>query len=334
MSPRTVLVIGANGRLGAAAVQAFAAAGWQVLAQMRRAPAHPLPTGARALLVPVDDPAALAAAAAGATVVVHAANPLYTRWDTDLMPLFHAALSVARQLGAMFMMPGSVYNYGAAHMPRWIDEDTPQRPGTAKGRWRVRIEDELRAAAAEGLPVVLIRAGDFFGGGRGTWVDQAIAKDIARGRLVYPGPPALAHAWAYVPDLARAFAAVADRGPVPGYRAMHFAGHTLTGDEFLAALQAAAGELGLSPAGGWRVRRFPWALVGAAGLLNPLLRELWRMRYLWQVPHGLRGQALRAAAGPLAATPIGTALRQTLAELKLAAPPAAAAAAGALSSGA
>ena len=42
----TALVLGANGRLGAAAVRAFAAAGWAVRAQARRAPAEPLPPDA------------------------------------------------------------------------------------------------------------------------------------------------------------------------------------------------------------------------------------------------------------------------------------------------
>ena len=39
MSHRVVLVLGAQGRLGAAAVAAFAASGWRVLAQARRAQA-------------------------------------------------------------------------------------------------------------------------------------------------------------------------------------------------------------------------------------------------------------------------------------------------------
>ena len=42
MTRPTVLVLGAAGRFGAAAVQAFAQAGWRVLAQQRRAPATPL----------------------------------------------------------------------------------------------------------------------------------------------------------------------------------------------------------------------------------------------------------------------------------------------------
>ena len=63
MSTPTVLILGAGGRFGAAAVQAFAAAGWQVLAQQRRAPAQPLPGLSRHLAVDLADTAALAAAA-------------------------------------------------------------------------------------------------------------------------------------------------------------------------------------------------------------------------------------------------------------------------------
>ena len=36
MTRRTVLILGANGRFGAAAVKAFADAGWRVLAQALR----------------------------------------------------------------------------------------------------------------------------------------------------------------------------------------------------------------------------------------------------------------------------------------------------------
>ena len=86
MARRTVLILGANGRFGAAAVEAFAAAGWRVLAQARRAPAH-LPEGAEALRLPLEDAAALADAAAGAEVVLHAINPPYDQWDAQVMPL-------------------------------------------------------------------------------------------------------------------------------------------------------------------------------------------------------------------------------------------------------
>ena len=309
----TVLILGANGRFGAAAVQAFAAAGWQVLAQVRRAPAAPLPARAEAIELPLTEPAALAERGRGASVVDYAVNPPYTRWDTEMMPLSRQGLDVARRLGARFMLPGNVYNYGEG-MPALLLESTPERPTTPKGRQRVEMEAELDAS---GLDSVVIRAGDFFGGGSGSWFDLAIVKDIRKGKLVYPGSLDLAHAWAYLPDLAQAFVAVAAREPVRGIERLNFEGHTLTGREFMAALEHEATALGLLPANGFRQGGMPWGLIRAIGLVHPMMRELARMSYLWRVPHGLEGRALRRRAGALQSTPLGTALHQSLLDLGL-----------------
>ena len=311
----TVLILGANGRFGAAAVQAFAAAGWRVLAQMRRAPATPLPPGAQAIEIALADTAALAARAAAARTVVYAVNPLYTRWDTEALPLFRLGLDVAQRLGASFMLPGNVYNFGEG-MPALLTPDTPEQPSTAKGHQRCAMEGELQARAAQGLNGVVIRAGDFYGCGSGSWLDQAIVKDIAKGKLVYPGPLDLPHAWAYLPDLARAFVAVAAKAP-QGFTRLHFAGHTFTGRELLAHIEAAAADLGLRPAAGWRHASMPWSLIRAVGSVYPLWRELARMGYLWRVPHALDGAALHAVAGALPATAPRTALRQALIDLDL-----------------
>ncbi|MFO1270515.1 MAG: hypothetical protein U1F50_02345 [Rubrivivax sp.] len=116
---------------------------------------------------------------------------------------------------------------------------------------------EAEIAARSGLRSTVVRAGDFFGGGTGSWLDLMIAKDIARGRLVYPGPQGVVHAWAYLPDLARAFVAVASTPEGARVQRLHFAGHALTGAEFIAALQAAAEGIGLAPARGWKVGGFP-----------------------------------------------------------------------------
>jgi nucleoside-diphosphate-sugar epimerase len=319
---KTVLILGANGRFGQAAVQAFSAAGWRVLAQMRRAPVAPLPAGARAMPVALSDTAALAAQAAGASVVVYAVNPAYWRWEQDLMPFFHQGLDVAKHLGAGFMLPGNVYNYGAG-MPPVLHEHTPQQPSHRKGELRIAMEDELAALAGQGLNSVLIRAGDFYGSGRGTWLDEAIVKDLARGKLVYPGPLDLAHAWAYLPDLARAFVAVAERGVPVGFTRAHFAGDTLTGHQLLAAIEEAAARLGQRPAQGFRVGGLPWGVIRAVGLVKPMWRELARMSYLWRVPHALAGRTLAQLAGPLHHTPVVDAIEQTLRDFGLAAAPAA-----------
>ena len=316
MPSRTVLVLGANGRLGAAAVQAFAAAGWRVLAQVRPPPAAPLPGPAAAVDLPLAATDALASRAAEASVVVYAVNPPYTQWDAHALPLLRHGLAVADRLQARFMLPGNVYNFGAG-MPPGLAEDTPQRPTTAKGRIRCAMEDEVRARTAAGLSSVVIRAGDFYGGGVGSWLDLVIARSVSQGRLVYPGPLDVPHAWAYLPDLARAFVAVASRPQpaTPTHERFHFAGHTLSGRELLAAIEAAAGDLGLHPGRGWRHAGLPWPLVRALGLVHPMSREIARMSYLWRVPHALDGRRLAAAVGALASTPPADALRHALADL-------------------
>ncbi len=56
----------------------------------------------------------------------------------------------------------------------------------------------------------------------------------------------------------------------------------------------------------------PWAVLKLGGLVVPMWREIAEMSYLWQVPHALDGSALARAVGPLPATPIDVAMRDTL----------------------
>ena len=314
----TILILGANGRLGQAATQAFARAGWRVLAQMRRAPVVALPAGATALVCALQDSTTVSAQAAGVSVVLHAVNPPYTRWRAEALPLLRQGLALARMLGAAFVLPGNVYNFGAS-MPAMLHEDTPQQPSTAKGQIRCDMEAEIQAhTQTTGLRGVVLRAGDFYGCGSGSWMDLVITKGLRQGKLAYPGPLDRVHAWAYLPDLAQALVAVAGAPGRPSFETLHFAGHALMGHDFIVTLQAAAADLGLAPKAGWRVGGMPWGLIRAVGLVYPMWRELATMQYLWQVPHALDGTRLQLAVGPLATTPPQAALRQTLVDLGMA----------------
>lgn len=324
--PRSVLVLGANGRFGLAVAQAFDSAGWHVIAHVRREAAAGMPPRAELLRAPLAEIAqALAARSAGSAqpaVVVHGINPVYTRWNEEALPGLDLGIALAEQLGARFFLPGNVYNYGDA-MPARLDEHTPQRPTTEKGRTRVEMERRVEQHAASGhLRATVITAGDFFGAGTGGWFDQAIAKPIGRGRIDYPGATELMHAWAYLPDLARGFVAAASKPRAAAFERYTYAGHSVTGTTFVAALEEAAGRLGLTPAGGWRHGRMPWPLIRVVGLVLPMWRELARMSYLWRVPHALDGRALERAVDALPHTPLVEALTHALQQLDLHAAPA------------
>lgn len=316
-----VMVLGANGRLGRAAVLAFAAAGWQVTAQLRRAARGPLPAGVRQLQCDALDVATLTAAAqagGGVQVIVNALNPDYTQWARLLPPITAATIALAAATGATLMLPGNVYNYGN-RLPPVLNDETPFAATHPKAAQRIALERALADAARErGVRSIVIRAGDFLGDA-GTWVDLGLTRGLAKDRFTQMGPADLPHAWAYLPDLARVFVAVAERrAQLAPHTALNHAGLTLTGAELQAAFEAALGRP-------LRRASFPWPLLRLATPFSPMLRALFEMRYLWQRPHRLDDSRLRALLGELPQTALADVVRQCLAGLPGAAPDAAAA---------
>lgn len=313
----TVLILGARGRFGLAAARAFSDAGWRVLGQTR--PAAELPADPRIewLAIDLHDTRALVAAAQGATVVLHALNPAYTHkaWRAQVLPMLEAATAVARALDATLMLPGNVYNFGAA-MPAVLREDTPQAAQTVKGQIRIAMEAQLQRSGVRG---VVIRAGDFFGSGRGTWFDQIIVKDIQKGKFTYPGARDVATAWAYLPDLARTFVAVAaKRAQLRPFEVLHFKGHSISGQRWLDVLDPLARNQGwVEPQGHVRFKRLPWPLLRIAGLVVPTFAALVEMRYLWDTPHALANDRLTALIGAEPHTPLLLAAQTALSDLGL-----------------
>ena len=153
------------GRLGYPAAEAFRDAGWKVASLVRPGAAARAPTGTEPVEVDALDHAAVTEAARGADVVLHALNPPYTEWSRHALPLAYSAITAAETAGATLLFPGNLYNYGSP-LPPVIDEATPMRPTSRKGRLRVAIEDRMEEAAERGLRTIIVRAGDFFGGGR------------------------------------------------------------------------------------------------------------------------------------------------------------------------
>ena len=324
-SPGTVLVLGGRGRFGLAAVQAFARNGWRVLAQARSGASTPKVAGVQWLAHAVDTPAGLQALigdADGASVVVHALNPRqYTRqaWERENWPLLQAGMAVAKALGATLMLPGNVYNFGES-MPAVLMEGAPYQPSMAMGRIRTGMEEQLEQATQRGeLRAVMVRAGNFYGQGHGTWLDLAMLKDIRRGKLVFPGPLDVATPWAYLPDLAQTFVELARvRAGMAPFESLHFAGHTLAGHDWIRELQRVARQQGwLSEDQDVRVAGLPWPLLRLAGPLVPSWGALATLRYLWNQPHRLDNRRLLGFIGHEPHTPWPLALARTLQHLEL-----------------
>lgn len=308
MSAPTVLILGATGRLGLAAAHVFAATGWRVLAQSRR-PAPELAAPIVRVTAALDERERLAELARGARAVLYAVSPPYPRWHTEALPGLRAAIRLADSLGATLLFPGNVYNFGAA-MPERLREDTPFAPTTSFGKLRVAMEAELTGHAS--LRSVIVRAGDFFGAGSGSWFDQVIVRALDRGKLTYPGPLDRVHTWAYLPDLARVLVALASRDDLPRTSTWHYRGLAATGAELLAAIEDAARAVGRAR-GPLARGALPWWALKLAATVSPTWRAIVDLAYLWRAPHRLDGAALETLLGEAMVTPWPEALRATLA---------------------
>jgi nucleoside-diphosphate-sugar epimerase len=300
---KRILVLGAAGRLGYVAAETFRKHGWTVRGLVRPGRAGAVPRQVEPIEAVTRDEAVQAAR--DCDVVLNALNPVITEWQRNALSLAYGAIAAAEGNGATLLFPGSVWNYGRG-MPPVIDETTPMHPTTRKGRMRVEIEHRIREACDRGMRAIVLRGGDFFGGGKGSWLDLIITKEIERGRLTYPGPMNVPHAWAYLPDFAKTLVLLAERRDAFGpYETFGFPGDTMTGDELIATIQSVTKSQ-------YNVRQMSWWFLKSIGQLMALSRELSELEYLWQVPHRISGDKLAAAIGDVPHTPLPNAIVASL----------------------
>ncbi len=306
MTKQQVTILGINGHLGHFAAWAFVAAGWDVtgFGRSNRMPV----AGVRFVKGDADDVEAMRAAIGESDVVVNALNLPYDKWDEGRaeaqMTKVIAAMGTS---GKTLLFPGNIYNY--APTERVIRPETRQVPPTERGAIRVRMENQLREAAARGdFRAIIIRAGDFFGPGvTGTWVDLIMLREAAKAKLALYGTRGMPHAWAYLPDLGRVFEKLAwHRMELRPFENFSFSGHFVTPEAFGDAIVAAAPVK-------LRVGTFPRLMISMMGLFNPVMREVAKMSYLWDHPMALADQRLDSILGQGFTTPFDAAVAETVA---------------------
>jgi nucleoside-diphosphate-sugar epimerase len=306
---KTALVLGATGGVGGAVARALLARGWKVRA-LHRDPsrAKPIP-GVEWLRGDAMNPADVVVAALGASLIVHGVNPPgYRNWRGLALPMLESTITAARASGARILFPGTVYNFGPETFPL-VGEDAPQLPRTRKGGIRVEMERRLRAAVEDGVRVLILRAGDYFGSdSANSWFGAMVTPGRRLRVVIYPGRRAVGHAWAYLPDLAETAVRLVERdAELPAFAVFHFGGHWFErGVEMAEAVRTAAGDPRLP------IRRFPWPAVALAAPFVETFREMLEMTYLWKRPLRLDNRRLVAFLGEEPHTPTVEAVRASL----------------------
>ncbi|MCS0460413.1 MULTISPECIES: NAD(P)H-binding protein [Rhizobium] len=310
---QVALVLGATGGIGGEVARKFAARGWRVRALNRDA------AKARAKAPDFDwvqgdamHANDLMTAAQGASLIIHAVNPPgYRDWDKLVLPMLDNTIAAARSVGARIVLPGTVYNFGPDAFPV-LREDSPQHPVTVKGAIRVEMERRLEVASRSGVPVIIVRAGDFFGpGAANSWFSQGM---VTPGKPVNavknPARRGVGHQWAYLPDVAETMVRLVECAErLPSFAVYHMDGFwDADGCQMVAAIKRVAGKA-------TRTQDFPWWIVPLAAPFVTFMRELKEMRYLWQEPLRMSNERLVCALGSEPNTPVDEAVRASLVSL-------------------
>ena len=261
----TFLVTGASGSLGKAVVNRLLADGKQVRGFVRRVPEIPLP-GVEYVVGDLADPVAVDKAVLGAEIVIHAGAAMKGGWPehkTGTVDGTQNVVDACRKHGVnqlVYISSMSVVDWaGSDNRPVSEQAQLEPRPEKRGAYTRAKLEAEriVVAAANAGLPCVILRPGQIFGGGI-PLINGAVARKAA-GRWLVLGDGKLELPLVYIDDVVQAILAAIDRRVTNGEIIQIIDPEPMTQEDVLAA----AG--GATP-----ILRVPRRLVFALGKLSEI----------------------------------------------------------------
>jgi nucleoside-diphosphate-sugar epimerase len=251
---------------------------------------------------------AVRAASVGASHIYQCVNVPYQDWARVLPSLQENLLSTAIERHAVFAVPENLYMY--ARGVSVIDENTPETPPTRKGGIRKQMHDRLvEAGVTEGLVWTSVRASDYYGPGAG--MQSLFGTDLFLDPLFNGRQPRVVgsldqpHSYTYVEDYARALVVAALDSRAHGRAWIVPNDRTLTARQAASVFFTSAGRQA-------RLGRISRPMVVAAGLFDPLIREVTEMLYQKEEPYVVDGSRF-ASLFDFHATPLEEGVRRTLA---------------------
>lgn len=229
--------------------------------------------GCRARPADLASPGVARSVLSEATIVFSTAQPAYHRWAEEFPALQASIVEACIAADAPLMVVENLYGYGPHEGA--MDEATPMRPTTTKGRVRAEMWRSLeRAALDRGLAMAVVRASDFIGRGvEGSAYGGRFFPPIAAGNAAEAiGDLDALHSVTYVPDLAEALVRVAEDDTAWG-RAWHAPTAPAVTQRELASMAASA--VGVDP----KVKTLPIWLLRIVGLFVKPAAETVEMRY-------------------------------------------------------
>lgn len=289
------VVLGATGGIGSALVEELVERGHRVRAVSRSGNTS---AGAEGFRADVSSSAGAKAAASGAAVVYHAAQPEYTRWTEEFPAMTEAIIEGAASAGSKLVFADNLYMYGpGSEQP--MTEETPQRAEGKKGKVRILMAEKLLEAHRAGrVRVAIGRASDYYGpGGTGTLAGDTVFGAALAGKTVcWPGSLDAPHQFNYLPDLARTLVTLGEGEEADGGVWHLPAAEPITGRSFIDLVSSEVSR----PV---KASATPRTMMRAIGLFSPLIREVVETTYQFEQPFYADASKYEKAFGPFDPTP-------------------------------
>lgn len=227
-------------------------------------------------------------------------------WQRDWPIVIENVLAAARVQRLRVVFFDNVYAYGPAPLQLPMTEEHPRQPPSRKGAVRKALDERLlRAAAEEGVDLVIGRSADFYGPGvrNSMLYAAAMERQLAGKAAQWIGDPDRLHTYTYTIDAARALVRLAmddgrhsgaggahgrddpgahEHGDARAYglgdARAHGVWHLPTAEPAPTTrelLEQSARLLGAPPT----IQTLPRPMVAALGLFVPILREVREMLY-------------------------------------------------------
>jgi nucleoside-diphosphate-sugar epimerase len=246
----------------------------------------------------------MAAAAQGVDTIFYLAGAPYTEFYRHPIMVRHA-LDAAQAAGAKrFIHVAPVYSYGPTRTRR-VPESQPHAPNTRKGRFRLEQEQAVLERNASGFATMVVHLPDFYGPNAELSYANAFIREALAGKTAsFIGPLGALREFVYVPDVAEPLLRLAMFDDAYG-RCWNLGGRSIEARDFVNNTFAA---IGAPP----KYRSIPKFMLQAVGIVQPFMREVAEMYYLFASDFVLDDSALQRRLGGYAKTPIEEGLAQTV----------------------
>ena len=305
----THLILG-TGAVGSALARDLHENGHDVRVVNRSGSAPALPKAIAVTAADLNDPEVAKRTIAGADVTYQVTAPAYTRWPEEFPALQESILDAAEAAGSRLVLADNLYAYGDPDGAA-ITEQTPERPHTRKGKVRKVMADAALQAHRDGrVEIAISRPSNYVGGGYALF-DNLVVNKLRDGKAaMFLGDADQPHSFSYVPDVARAMAAIGTSDESWGRVWIAPVLETMTSRELAQRLWNEFGHDGDA-----NVSAIKGLGARLIGLFNPMMRESIEMMYEFDRPFIADASAIAKTLG-VAATPVAEAISAMTAQPK------------------